>query len=579
MATNSNTPVIRYEPDDSSPPWVTIGASIQGATLVIAPTVLFVAISVQSAGLSDKFLVWATFATLVIVGLMMALQAAKIGRFGGGHLIVCGVTPNYIAISVIALAEGGPTTLASLVVLSGILYYAVATWLPVLRRLITPVVASTVLMLIGALILPFAIDLIREIPEDAPGFSGVLPAAITAFVSVALMLRAPRTWRPWALALGIVSGTIAAAALGIYDIQPVIAADWIGTPEIIFSGIDIIPDLSFWALLPMFMIVTLIQAIKNISDGMVVQRVSRRTPRATDFRLIQGSMYANGTGFILSGLAGTLPTSTYSALTMSLVNMTGVAARNVGYLIGAILIALAFLPKFTGVLATIPSPVLGGFLLFGISLLFIEGFQSLARARLDVQKALVAGFAFAVGLSMQHHNIFADFMPYPWDLLFGNGITVGAAIAIALTAFLDLSGPRPRRFETLLEVDNLPKIDEFLRRIAKDIGWNDASTQNLSAAGEETLELLSGSYGASIADTPPRLMITARPEDTDIELEFVTVADKTNIEDRIAYIDEDAETFDESDISLRLLRHYASAVKHQKYHGVDIVTLTVTGSK
>ncbi len=579
MATNSNIPVIRYEPDESAPLWVTLGASIQGATLVIAPTVLFVAISVQSAGLSAKFLTWATFATLIIVGLMMALQAAKIGRIGGGHLIVCGITPNYIAITVIALAEGGPATLASLVVVSGILYYAVATWLPLLRRLITPVVASTVLMLIGALILPFAIDLIRDIPEDAPGYSGVLPAAVAAFVSVVLMLRAPRAWRPWALALGIVTGAIVAAALGIYDIDPVIAADWVGTPEFMLSGIDIIPDLSFWALLPMFMIVTLIQAIKNISDGMVVQRVSRRTPQATDFRLIQGSMYANGTGFILSGLAGTLPTSTYSALTMSLVNMTGVAARNVGYLIGAILIALAFFPKFTSVLATIPSPVLGGFLLFGIGLLFIEGFQTLARARLDMQKALVAGFSFAVGLSMQHHNIFTEVVPYPWDLLLGNGITVGAATAIALTAFLDLSGPRPRRFETLLEVDNLPKIDEFLQRIANDIGWNDASSQNLSAAGEETLELLSGSYDAMLVDRPPRLIITARPEDTDIELEFVTVSDETNIEDRIAYIDEDAETFDQSDFSLRLLSHYASAVKHQKYHGVDIVTLTVTGSK
>ena len=78
---------------------------------------------------------------------------------------------------------------------------------------------------------------------------------------------------------------------------------------------------------------------------------------------------------------------------------------------------------------------------------------------------------------------------------------------------------------------------------------------------------------------PPRLIVSARPQPGSIELEFVTVSDETNIEDRIAFIDEDAETFDESDISLRLLRHYASSVKHQKYHGVDIVTLTVTGSK
>ncbi len=34
---------------------------------------------------------------------------------------------------------------------------------------------------------------------------------------------------------------------------------------------------------------------------------------------------------------------------------------------------------------------------------------------------------------------------------------------------------------------------------------------------------------------------------------------------------------DESEISLRLLRHYASSVRHQKYPDVDIVTVEVEG--
>ncbi len=77
---------------------------------------------------------------------------------------------------------------------------------------------------------------------------------------------------------------------------------------------------------------------------------------------------------------------------------------------------------------------------------------------------------------------------------------------------------------------------------------------------------------------PPRLVLTARSEDSSIELEFVTVSDETSIEDRLAYLDEEAETFDESDVALRLLRHYASSVQHQKYHGVDVVTVRVDSS-
>ncbi len=77
------------------------------------------------------------------------MQASRIGRLGGGHLLITGVTPNFIAVSVLALEEGGPALLATLVVVSSFFYLAVAAWLPLLWRIITPVVSGTVLMLIA----------------------------------------------------------------------------------------------------------------------------------------------------------------------------------------------------------------------------------------------------------------------------------------------------------------------------------------------------------------------------------------------------------------------------------------------
>ena len=50
-----------------------------------------------------------------------------------------------------------------------------------------------------------------------------------------------------------------------------------------------------------------------------------------------------------------------------------------------------------------------------------------------------------------------------------------------------------------------------------------------------------------------------------------------NLEDRLAYMGEAPEISDGREISFRLLRHYASSVRHQKYHGVDIVTVRVDG--
>ena len=48
-----------------------------------------------------------------------------------------------------------------------------------------------------------------------------------------------------------------------------------------------------------------------------------------------------------------------------------------------------------------------------------------------------------------------------------------------------------------------------------------------------------------------------------------------NLEDRLAYVGESVEIADTREISFRLLRHYASSLRHQKYHGMDIVTVHV----
>ena len=42
---------------------------------------------------------------------------------------------------------------------------------------------------------------------------------------------------------------------------------------------------------------------------------------------------------------------------------------------------------------------------------------------------------------------------------------------------------------------------------------------------------------------------------------------------------EQAETPDVNEISFRLLHHYASSVRHRKYHGIDVVTVQVQGSR
>ena len=582
MASAQTNDHIRYEPEERLPVLSSFVVGAQGILLVLPPAISIVVITILATGQGEAYLTWAVFAALIIVGIVTALQASRIGRLGAGHMVAVGITPNYIALSVLALDEGGPGMLASLMVVSGVFFLAVATWLPQLRRVITPTVSGTVLMLIAVMVIPIALERFKDVPAGAWSFAGPCVAAVTMIVSTVLVMRAPPRMRPWSMLIGFVSGCVTAALLGVYDLERLYSAQWVGLPQVGFPGLDLMPGAGFWALLPMFLIVTLVQAIKGIGDNTVIQRVSRRRPRTTDFRLLQGSLYANGLGVLLSGLAGTPPASPYSSFTASVVNMTGVAARHVGYAIAIILIAMALIPKLMGALLTIPSPVMGAFLLTALGIFFVEGVQTITRDGLDVQKSLVVGVSFAIGAGLQQQNILADLIGHPWGALLGNGITVGAATAIALTVFLNLTSPRPKRLETRLDFADLPRIDDFLQEAAGQMGWSEASTQRLRSAGEEALSSLlqpSNEYlPDSGADKTPRLIMVARPDGRAVELDFVSVLeDDENLGDRLAYLDDEDESVDDREISFRLLRHYASSVRHQKYHGMDIVTVRVEG--
>ena len=272
------------------------------------------------------------------------------------------------------------------------------------------------------------------------------------------------------------------------------------------------------------------------------------------------------------------PTSAFSASTVSLINFTGVAARRVAYAMGIILVGLAVLPKLTGLMLTIPNPVMGGFLLTAVGMLFVEGVRTVARGGLDAPTTLVVSLAFALGVGFEQHNVLEGVVPSPWSSLLGNGITVGAATAIGLTIFLEVTKPRRRRFEGRLDMADLPRLDAYLQEIAAAMRWDAASTERLRSAGEETLSSLIHPADDLGEGKPKRLVVTTSPDDRAVDLEFVAALDDENLADRLALLTDEREAPDERNLSFRLLRHYASSVRHQQYHNVDIVTVRVEGS-
>ena len=581
MSAARSSEAIRYEPDEPCPPLIALGVGLQGVMLVLATIVLIVAITARAGDQDDAYVTWAVFASLVIAGGLTALQAARFWRLGAGHLLIMGPTPNYVAISVLALTAGGPGLLASLTVAAALFYIVMSLWLPLLRRILTPVVSGTVLMLLAATILPIALDRVNEVPEDAPTAAGPTVALVTLAALVLLSVRVSGSWRIWSPLIAIAAGCAAAVPFGAYDLQHVGDAAWVGLPEGGLTGLDLTPGVEFWALLPAFVVVALVGSVKNIGDCVAIQQVSWRKPRVTDFRLVQGSLNTNGLGILMSGLAGTPPTSVYSSSSPALVNLTGVAARRVGYAIGLLMVALSLLPKVAAVLLAIPSPVMGAYLITAIGVLFVSGIQTVVTDGLDRGKALTVGIAFSLGVGLDSQTIGAELLGDTWGPLIDNGMLAGAVAAVVMTRFVEMTTRgRRARLEARLRQSAVTEIDEFLRSFATDIGWDDPAAQRLRAAGEETLMSLLP-QAEDRTDDEPRLIVAARHSGATVELEFLAVFDDQNLEDRLAHLSEESQStsgLDEGQISLRLLRHYASSVHHQKFHGLDVVTVQVRAS-
>ena len=568
---------IRYEPDENPPLLVAVGTGIQAALVNLGGIVLGAVIVFRIAGQPESYIPWAIFAALIVSGVSTYLQAARFWRIGAGHVLVMGTSGAFIAVCVTALVEGGPATMASLIVVSSLFQFLLASRLSLLRRIFTPVVSGTVIMLIAVAVMPIIFDTLKEVPDDVSPIAAPISALATLAVIALLIMRAPPSWRLWSPIIGIVVGCAAAAPFGLYDLAAVIESPWIGVPFTSWPGLDLTPGVEFWALLPAFVVVTLVGAIETVGDGVAIQQVSRRNNRATDFRVVQGALNADGVGNLLSGLLGTLPNTTYSS-SVSLAEVTGVASRRVGMVIGIIFLVLAFFPKATALLIAIPGPVAAAYITVLLALLFVQGMRMIIQDGVDHRKATIVGLAFWLGVGFQSQVIFSDLLDGFWAVLLGNGMTAGAIVAILMMLFMDLTGSRGKRMAAELSPDALPQLDAFLREFASASRWNADATERLAAAGEEAHAVLL--QEAEVSDSGSRrLAVSARLNDLSAELEFVTALEGDNMEDRMAYLSELPPVPDEREVSYRLLWHYASSVRHQKYHGIDIITIAVQGAQ
>ena len=165
---------IVYQPDDRPGHPISVLHGFQEVMTRVAGMAASVSIVALAVGQSEGYLHWILFSVLVICGVGHILQTQQFWRFGSGYPLSVASSSAFIGIGISALSAGGPVMLSALMTVTSLVQFAFISRLSLLRRIITPMVAGGVMMLLTATVIPIVLTRISDVPEDAPSATAPL---------------------------------------------------------------------------------------------------------------------------------------------------------------------------------------------------------------------------------------------------------------------------------------------------------------------------------------------------------------------------------------------------------------------
>ena len=375
-----------YEPEENCPPTLALASAFQIFVPNTISAILLTTVVTLASDQGQDYLGWAIFSGLIITGISVILHTFRFWHIGSGRLVVTNFNVPFLAVTALALALGGPGLLASLVVVSTLLQFLITMRLASFRRLFTPTVSGTVIMLVAVSAVPFIVSRTIDTPEGVSLEYFMIPGIAALVVGVLVTLKGSPSLRLWTLPIMLAFGIVASAAMGLYDVGPALNARWVSIPDLTWRGFDFTFGAEFWSLLPTFVFVSLTAYLKTVGDLSAIYQASYRDPTALDHRVIQSglNLYAGST--FVTGLLGTVPISAPWAVTVVYIGFTGVASRAVGIYLGLATIAIAPFSKVIAFLVAVPSPTLSAIYVIIFGALFVEGAKIAFAGRTDHRK-------------------------------------------------------------------------------------------------------------------------------------------------------------------------------------------------
>ena len=372
--------------------------------------------------------------SLLCSGLGTLVQVTAFGRVGSGLLSMTGTSFAFVTPLIHAGEIGGLPLMFGMALLLSPVEVILAIFLPKLKKIITPLVTGIVVLLIGLLLIPTTIYGLT--PSEGSSFHPITNLAIAAGVLLIVLgfssIRVP--WaRMSAALLALLSGYLICMILGLVQ-MPETNSSWIAIPVPFKYG------LAFdWTLILPFAFIYMVTTIESIGDLTACSEISGEpTSGPLYWKRIRGGVMADGINSAVAACLNCFPNTTFSQ-NNGVIQLTGIASRQVGFYAAGILIFFGLVPGVGIWLASVPPPVMSGLTILLFGLIATAGIRILVRTPLDNRSITILAVSLGVGVIVGFDSNVLAPLPDAVERIFSSGITSGGVTAIVLNAVLPKS--------------------------------------------------------------------------------------------------------------------------------------------
>lgn len=456
---------ILYAAGETPPLGMLVLSSLQHMLLVLSLGLAVPVAIARAAGLDAAQNATFLSITLFSIGITSILQSLPLKHLGTGYQNLSVSDSAAISACTMAVQAGGMPLVYGMTILSGVCKTVLASFTYRFRKLFPPEVTGSMIFILGISIIPTGLTYFLGGKGDSGTYqySHSIIAAISFFIMLAFSLFLPKL-KPYGVLAGIGVGFLLAVFTGNFDTQ-----GFKELSELPLVGLPVLSNYSFafdLRLVIPFLIVTVAAVVDNIGDYSATQRANDPAFQKPNWKSIENGIRASGIGSVLAGLMGGVIQST-ATTNIGVAGATGVTSRKISYVVGGMLISLAFLPKVTGLMMLIPAPVLGATLLYSIAYIMAGGFSTLAAIELDDRRIFIIFVSITFAVSTLIPGLW-DFLPPEVASILVSPMVMGTIVLLVMMLLGKIGQKKSLELESTMSAQSIPAINQQILDACKE---------------------------------------------------------------------------------------------------------------